>query len=66
MITFGKFLLVKKTKTENKKGTEYKLFFEDEYGNKITAAQVETSDYIDYGVGDEFGLDNLQQQSRLG
>ena len=64
MITFGKFGLVKKTKTENLDGVEYRLFFEDEYKNKITV-RAEGADYSEYTVGDPFSLDNLQVQSRL-
>jgi hypothetical protein len=65
MITFGKFGLVKKTKTENLKGIEYRLYFEDEYNNKIVV-KAEGTDYSEYTVGDPFSLDNLQVQSRLG
>jgi len=64
MITFGKFGLIKKIKTENLKGTEYKLYFEDEYGNKITANS-EAIDFSEYDVGDPFSLDNVQSQTRI-
>jgi len=64
MITFGQFGLLKKTKTENLKGTEYRLYFEDEYGNKITV-KAEGADYREFEVGDPFNLDSLQVQSRL-
>jgi len=64
MITFGKFGLLKKTKTETLKGVEYKLYFEDEYGNKITALS-EAVDFSEYDVGDPFSLDNVQTQTRI-
>jgi len=51
MITFGKFGLMKKTKTENLKGIEYRLYFEDEYGNKIVV-KAEGADYAEFDVGD--------------
>jgi len=64
MITFGKFGLLKKTKTENLKGIEYRLYFEDEYGNKIVV-KAEGADYAEFDVGDPFDLDHLQVQTRI-
>jgi len=64
MITFGKFALDKKVKTSNLKGTTYKLYFIDDFENKLTLS-VEGSDYSKYEVGDPLDEEDFQFQTRL-